>query len=63
MDKIEIVLGSVLCLGKLSEPSEAIQRWKDKLTDLQSTASCHELLGIDGDPVDLVWNILPEIWR
>ena len=57
--KVHVYSDSVLCLGTLSEPLEANQRWKGHLTDLQPTASCQELFGIDGEPIEFEWNILP----
>ena len=50
---------SVPCLGKLSDPSEANRRWEGQVADFQLFASCEELLGIDGDPIEFEWNIVP----
>ena len=42
---------SILCLGKLSDHSEANRKWQV----FQLTASYQELLGVDGQPMEFEW--------
>ena len=53
------VLVSVLCLEKVLDHSEASHRWKGQVADFQLSASYAELPGIDGEPFEFEWNILP----
>ena len=57
--KVHIHADSVLCLGKVSEYSEANQRWKNQIEEFRQSNSCRELLGIDGEPIEFEWNIFP----
>ena len=59
--KVHVYSDSVVCLGRLSEPPEANQRWDGQLTDFQSTTSYQQLHGVDGKPIEFEWNILPEL--
>ena len=54
--KVLVYSDSVLCLGKLSDHSEANRRWEGQVADFQLSASCEEFLGIDGEPIELEWN-------
>ena len=55
--KVRVYSDSVLCLRKLSDPSEANRRWDGQVADFQLSASYEESLGIDGEPIELEWNI------
>ena len=57
--KIHVYPDSVLCLGKINEPAESMERWTGQLKDLQSTVSIQEFDGIDGEPIELEWNTFP----
>ena len=50
---------SVLCLRKMLDHSEANRRREGHVADFQLSASYAELLGIDGEPIEFDWNILP----
>ena len=50
--KKNVFADSVLCLGKMKEPAEAIERWTGQLKDLNSTVSIQEFYGIDGVPTE-----------
>ena len=54
--KVLVYSDSVLCLGKVSDHSEANRRWEGQVADFQLSASCEELLGRDGEPIELEWN-------
>ena len=45
--KVHIFWDSVLCLGKMSAPAEAVERWKGQLTDFQTTISNQELFPVN----------------
>ena len=49
--KVLVYSDSVLCLGKLSDHSEANRRREGQVADFQLSASYRELLGIDGELV------------
>ena len=63
--KIHVYSDSVLCLGKLSDHSEANRRWENQVNDVQQSSSYRELLGIDGEPIQIEWNISQNLrhWR
>ena len=46
-----------LMLGKMSEHSEANQKWKNPVEEFRQSNSYRELLGIDGEPIEFDWNI------
>ena len=57
--KVRVYSDSVLCFGKIEDPSEANRRWYGQVADFRSSTSFGELLGIDGEPVEFDWNIFP----
>ena len=40
--EVHVYADSVLCLGKINEPAEAIERWTGQLKDLHPTVSIQE---------------------
>ena len=42
-----------------SKSTEANAKWKDQLQYFQQSNSHRESFGIDGQPIELVWNIFP----
>ena len=50
---------SILCLGKILETAEAVERWKGQLREFQPTVS-GQFYGIDGGPIEFEWNIFPK---
>ena len=63
MDKGESPCVFRLCFtfGKNVCPAEAAERWEGQLIVFQSTVSNHELFGLDGEPIEIEWNILPGV--
>ena len=57
--KVHVHSDSVLRLGELSALPDAAERWKGQLVDFRTTVSNQEFYGIDGDPIEFEWNILP----
>ena len=57
--KVHVYTDSVLCMGKTREHPEAHQRWNAQLGEFQQSNSYRELFGIDGEPIELEWNIFP----
>ena len=50
--KVHVYSDSVLCLGKMSDLSEANRRWEGQVAVFQLSASDEELLGIDGESLN-----------
>ena len=50
---------SELCLGKMYDDRDGITRWEGQVEEFKMSASYKELLGIDGEPIEFEWNILP----
>ena len=50
---------SVLCLGKQHGPEDAIRMWNDHVSTLKMCLTFRELQGLDGDPIDFEWIIIP----
>ena len=50
--KVRVYSDSVLCLVKMSDPSEANRRWEGQVADFQLSDSYEEFLGIDGEPIE-----------
>ena len=57
--KVRVCPDSLLCLGKMWASREAITRWEGQVAEFKMCASYIESLGIDGEPTELKWNILP----
>ena len=53
--KVHVYSGSILCLWKMSEHSEANKRWKNQLDEFRQPNSSRELFGIDREPIEFVW--------
>ena len=51
------VLILCFCLGKIHEHPQSIQHWKGKRDWFMNSPERHEWNGIDGEPVELEWNI------
>ena len=50
---------SVFSLVKMSDHSEANRRWENQVAELLQSNSYRELHGIDGEPIEVEWNIFP----
>ena len=57
--KVHVYSYSVLCLGKIHDPVEAIEQWKGHVATFQVENSFSELLGLDGEPIEFEWTIFP----
>ena len=57
--KVRVYSDSVLWLGKMTDPTDANRRWEGQVEEFQPTDSYKELFGIDGEPIELEWNIFP----
>ena len=63
--KVRVFSDSVLWLGKMTDPTDANRRWEGQVEEFQQTDSHRELLGIDGEPIELEWNISQDLrhWK
>ena len=50
--KVHVYSDSVLCLGRISHPSEANIKWKEQIQHFQQSNEYAELSGIDGEPIE-----------
>ena len=57
--KVYVFPDSVLCLGKMNENPQSNTVWEDKLTCFKSSSQYRTLDTIDGEPMELEWNIFP----
>ena len=57
--RVHVYSDSVLCLGRINDPKEAMKRWTGQVAEFQMENSFEELLGLDGEPIEFEWNIFP----
>ena len=57
--KVYVFSDSVLCLGKIFENPESNDAWVQRLGWLKSSQYYRNFDRIDGDPMELEWNIFP----
>ena len=57
--KVYVFSDSVLCLGKVNENPQSYHAWEDRLTWFKSSSQYRALDTIDGEPMELEWNIFP----
>ena len=50
---------SVLCLGKMNENPQSNMAWENRWTWFKSSQEYRALDRIDGEPMELEWNIFP----
>ena len=50
---------SVLCLRKMNQNPTSNSVWEDKLTWFKSTSQYRTLVTLDGEPMEVEWNIFP----
>ena len=50
--KVHVYSDSVLCLGRVHQPSEANTKWKEQIHYFQQSSEHAELYGIDGEPIE-----------
>ena len=65
-EKVHVYSESVLCLGKICHPSEAIGEWKRQISVFQQSKEYAELYGIDGidgEPIEFEWHISQDSQR
>ena len=51
--RVSVYSNSVLCLGKMHGPEDAIKKWNDQVSTLKMCHAFRELQGLDGEPFDL----------
>ena len=61
--KVHAYSDSVLCLGKLHNPSEANEKWRDQISEFQRSREHAEFFGIDGEPIEFEWNVSQDSHR
>ena len=59
--KAHVYSDSVLCMGRIHEPSEENTKWKELIHYFQQSSEYAELSGVDGGPMEREWNIFPRI--
>ena len=57
--KVRVHSDSVICGGQMNESKEAIKRWEGQVEEFKMYPSYKELLGIDGEAIELELNIFP----
>ena len=57
--KVYVFSDSVLCLGKMNENPQSNIAWEDRLTWFKSSSEYRTLDRIDGEPMEIEWNIFP----
>ena len=57
--KVYVFSDSVLCLGKIFETPQSNDAWKQRLGWLKSSSKYRYFDRIDGEPMELEWNIYP----
>ena len=57
--RVFVFSDSVLCLGKMRGPEDAIKKWNDQVSTLKMCRTFGELQGLDGEPIDFEWKIFP----
>ena len=57
--KVYVFSDSVLCLGKVNENPQSNIAWEDRLTWFKSSSQYRSLDRIDGELMELEWNIFP----
>ena len=63
--RVRVYSDSGTCLGKMSEHSEANQRWKHQVDEFRQSNSNRELIRIVGEQIEFEWNIPQDLlhWR
>ena len=57
--KVHVYSDSVLCLGKIHDPVEAVEPWKAQVTTFRMENSSSEPSGLNGEPIEFEFKILP----
>ena len=57
--KVYVFSDSVLCLGKVNENPKSNIAWENRLTWFKNSPQYRALDNIDGEPMELEWNIFP----
>ena len=60
--KVRVHSDSVLCLGKMSESRDTIQRCEGQVDEFKMSLCYKELLGIDGEAIKFEWEYCPRIF-
>ena len=59
--KVYVFSDSVLCFGKMSQNPQSNTVWEDKLTWFKSSSQYRTLDTIDGEPMEIEWNICQDL--
>ena len=57
--KVYVFSGSVLCLGKMNQNPTSNSAWDEKLSWFKDSPQYRTLDTIDGEPMEIEWNIFP----
>ena len=57
--RVYVYSDSVLRLGTMHGPEDAIKKWNDQVSTLKMCHTFRELQGLDGEPIDFEWKIFP----
>ena len=57
--KVYVFSDSVLCLGKIHQHPESNEAWKKRIEGITTDQSYRDYDGINGEPTEFEWNILP----
>ena len=57
--KVYVFSDSVLCLGRVLQHPDANEAWKNRVTGIQSGKSYRDYDAINGESIELEWNIFP----
>ena len=57
--KVYVFSDSVLCLGKVHQHPESNEAWKKRIAGVMSEKSYRDYDGINGEPTEFEWNIIP----
>ena len=57
--KVRVYSDFVPCVGQMNERKEAITRWERQKEEFKMYPSYNEQLGLDGEAVEVEWNIFP----
>ena len=57
--KVYVFSDSVLCLGRVHQHPKSNEAWKDRIGWITSSQSYRDYDGINGEPTEFEWNIVP----
>ena len=57
--KVYVFSDSVLCLGRILQPPDSNEAWKNRIAVVKSMRRFRDYDGINGEPTEFEWNIFP----